>query len=243
MTELQPVISEENSEFGKRVDIISQETGLNLSEIAERIGFSATAITNARNGKKPFGKKVAVAIEEKLGFNVEWTLFGRGSKYKSKTGDIKGANLPGAVYVGELPGVLVPYISIRERLGFNYNEFHDKVNSKTHEMIRVFTVPGNKSAVVVEVDGDDLGQILIPSTKVLAIEVKPEDWEMQSSGLYAIATDNQLILKRIFENRLKEADTLILVSDEQTGRGRIAVDRRSIRGIWKGAEIVGRPID
>ncbi len=70
-------------ELNERIALIIKENHLKQKELAALIGVTESYISTLLSGRnKKISNSVANLIEEKLGYNAQWLLFGTGEKLK-----------------------------------------------------------------------------------------------------------------------------------------------------------------
>lgn len=146
----------------------------------------------------------------------------------------------GPVAVDDDDMVMLPFIPVKARAGFDYNRFWDMSDTFSRCPVQRDALKPNyaqKRAVVIEVDGDSMEPELRAGHRVTAYEVDPGDWAF-TSGVVAVRFREQFVIKRIRENRLQETGLITFHSDNPSG-GTFSVPVAEIQVIWKLDEIVG----
>jgi len=70
--------------FIKAIDQISVETGRNIKDLCEDLGFSAGYVTNLRRKPQSIGSAILVSLYHKHKINPVWILLGEGEMIVSK---------------------------------------------------------------------------------------------------------------------------------------------------------------
>lgn len=229
------------SSIGERIRQLREGRGWKVNELATMLSMSGSAISQYENGKISVRPAKLKKIADLFKVSEDWLLTGM---------DAEGvtANEPPALYGMELfdfsEYVDLPFVPVPARATFVEMVAH--LGKQSHfDSYRLYNPTKEvktKPSYVIEVNGDSMEPQLRHGAKVLAIEVPKGDWCYQTGKVYAVAFDNQFVIKRISDNALTLNNTLKLVSDNPKG-GSLIVTGEQLRGMWRIIKVIDSGVE
>ncbi|UYZ60172.1 LexA family transcriptional regulator [Hymenobacter latericus] len=113
------------------------------------------------------------------------------------------------------------------------------------DTVSIYLNPGELLDIVaswycLDVNGDSMEPTLQHGQQVLVERVPEAKWGLQSTGVYVVAFEDMVVVKRISKNDLDVGGGLLLTSDNPRG-GQMTVARASIRSMWRVKRLAQAP--
>lgn len=215
---------------------LRKRTGLTQSQFGEKIGVTASAVSEYETGKSMPGPDKLPTIAKELGVSIDDLLSGR---MPGETSQEKGVMTTGNI--GSVRANIaefytnVPFLSARAQAGIPGAIAENCSMDWIEETYPVFMplVSISQRHLIIEVTGDSMEPGIISGALVLAETVAKNDIKYESGAVYAVLYgSNRFVVKRIKTNDLTTNGTLVLWSDNEK-YGHITIHGEDIHCLWK----------
>lgn len=175
-------------EIHDRMKMARESLGMNIAQMAERLGMSFPGYRDNENGKR-VPKSTVLETFVRMGISAKWLLTGEGEMHDDQAGS-KASEL-------EEEFALVPGYNIQVSAG--HGAFPDAFETPTrklafrHKWLR-FRGLHVKDLVLVFAKGDSM-EPTISDNNTLMVDTSQRD--LQDGNIYVIRTDGHLIVKRV----------------------------------------------
>ena len=186
--------------IGFRIKELIKAIGYSQRQFAKELGVSPTTISDYIAGRANPSPKVIKLIEQKFNVNPEWLREGKGEMF-----------LPAIEEEEEIVVPLYPDVQVSAGLGVEPGEEKKIYVKFSHDFARKFLKLTSANGLeLFPVIGNSM-EPTIPSGVMAIIRNFEKEGIIYDGGIYVIRIDNELFLKRVIRDPLK--NRLILKSD------------------------------
>jgi len=214
---------------------IRKSLGLNQEEFGRKIGYRREVVSKVENGKMEPSRWFVEAV---LKFQNDNNFQHAGPDVKilgKSSHEPRRFNQPFykqiQILKNQTSEFLVPLVGIRALAnyvkGFEQTDF---INTLERYSLPPGVNPKGLEWSYFEVDGDSMEPTLSGGDILLTSLLPHEDWkEIKSFCVYVILTDEQLLVKRVYNKSEKE---WILISDNSETNPQVSIDLSKIKQVW-----------
>ncbi|WP_457634726.1 XRE family transcriptional regulator [Persephonella sp.] len=190
----------DSNSIGSRIKKLIEVLGLSQRKFAKELNISHATISEYIAGNIKPSPKVLRTIEEKFNVNPEWLREGKGEMF-----------LPAIEEEEEIVVPLYPDVQVSAGFGVEPGEERKVYVKFSYEFARKFLKLTSPNGLeLVPVIGNSM-EPTIPSGVMAVIKLYEKEGVIYDGGIYIIRIDNELFIKRIIRDPLK--NRLILKSD------------------------------
>ena len=214
---------------------IRKSLGLNQEEFGRKIGYRREVVSKVENGKMEPSRWFVEAV---LKFQNENRFQNAGPDVKilgKSSHESRRFNQPFYKQIQTLKNqtseFLVPLVGIKAQAGYVKGfEQTDFINTLERYSLPPGVNPKGLEWSYFEVDGDSMEPTLSAGDILLTSLLPHEDWkEIKNFFVYVILTDEQLLVKRVYNKSEKE---WILISDNSETNPQVSIDLFKVKQVW-----------
>ena len=214
---------------------IRKSLGLNQEEFGRKIGYRREVVSKVENGKMEPSRWFVEAV---LKFQNENSFQNAGPDVKilgKSSHEPKRFNQPFYKQIQTLKNqtseFLVPMVGIKAQAGYVKGfEQTDFIDTLQRYSLPPGVNPKGLEWSYFEVDGDSMEPTLSAGDILLTSLLPHEDWkEIKNFSVYVILTDEQLLVKRVYNKSEKE---WILISDNSETNPQVSIDLSKVKQVW-----------
>lgn len=207
-----------NNERLKKVILwlISQGIIESQEDLATKLGYNASSVSQIVTGVKPISDKFArkiITLSDKI--NINYLLTGNGQMLIEKEQQFR-----------EAKGMVLPLVPFTAMGGYNEDNWTAFVNSCPLYAVPDINIPAD---FLIKVGGDSMYPVLCEGD-LLVCRMIQELLFFQWGKTYVIDTSQGVMVKNVYEDK-ENPDNIILVSENSEKYPPFAVPRKDIRKI------------
>ena len=214
--------------------LIEQDQVRSERDFCIRLGIHPATVYKVRTGLQSMPGQLPMDMQRLFNTEPDYVRFGKGVPFR---------NMPTGV-AAPLPSLqpvvrMLPFVPTPARAGF-VTDFLQGTPYQHLERVPIITdgsLGELEEAVIIEVEGTSMLPTLLPGDRLVVTPIHPGEWFFVHEGIYVVVLPDQVMVKRIGQNRLSTVHTLHLKSDNPEA-GDLEVPAQYLKGLFKIRQLI-----